>query len=58
MEGGIVLTASGPQGVGKTLLLNAIADFLSTDEVNAPESLTLFRKVYTDVVVLNETVSK
>lgn len=51
----ITLTAKGPQGVGKTLLLDAIRDFLSADEAKAPESLRLFRKAYgANVVHLTE----
>lgn len=51
----ITLKAFGPQAIGKTLLLDAIAEFLNTDEVKAGPALTKFRSVYgPKVVVLTE----
>jgi nucleoside-triphosphatase THEP1 len=46
------LTASGAQGVGKSLLMEAIVEFLNTDELSAGPALAKFRSVYGPKVVI------
>ena len=55
---GLTLTVSGGEGLQRKLLLDAIADFLNTDEVKAPPSLTAFRSSLAPFELVNLEISE